>query len=364
MNRELSRLYKSILSNIRDLYLEANPRPWIVGFSGGKDSTLVLQLTLEMLQRLAPDQRKRKVFIVSNDTLVESPVYHDYLLDILEEIKHGIENLDLPVQVLVTKPEVHETFWVNLIGKGYPAPNRNFRWCTDRLKVRPTTKTIKSVISKSGEVILLLGVRHDESITRSNTIKKYTNNKDFLALQRHSKVADCFIYRPIIDVTLEQVWSLLTSLRPPWGGNHNDLCTIYRNASAGNTAYIEPTEEVDNPVENMARFGCWTCTVVKQDKSLESLVENGHDQLKPLLTFREFISSLSETPEYRSKTRRNGQSGLGPFTYEARKILLSKLLETQAVVGFQLVSEHEINLIQEQWAQDKFDDVRRKFSVR
>ena len=60
--------------DILDEYKQPHSYPWVVGYSGGKDSTLVLQLVFEMLLDLAPSDRKREVHIVANDTLVESPL--------------------------------------------------------------------------------------------------------------------------------------------------------------------------------------------------------------------------------------------------------------------------------------------------
>ena len=64
----------AILAELRDEYQRHHAYPWVVAFSGGKDSTLVLQLVFEMLLDLPPSGRRRSVFVVSNDTLVESPL--------------------------------------------------------------------------------------------------------------------------------------------------------------------------------------------------------------------------------------------------------------------------------------------------
>ena len=64
----------AIRADLRDEYLQPHGFPWIVGFSGGKDSTVVAHLVFDLLLSLAPDDRRRPVHIVSNDTLVESPL--------------------------------------------------------------------------------------------------------------------------------------------------------------------------------------------------------------------------------------------------------------------------------------------------
>lgn len=148
---------------MRDEYLQPHDFPWIVGFSGGKDSTLVAHLVFEMLLSLPPDDRRRPVHIVSNDTLVESPLVMGHISSVQAEIAAAARAWNLPVKVVTTQPSPDATFWVNLIGRGYPSPNRTFRWCTDRMKILPTSRYIREQVASSGEVILLLGVRRDES---------------------------------------------------------------------------------------------------------------------------------------------------------------------------------------------------------
>ena len=158
---------------LRDEYRTDHADPWIVGFSGGKDSTLLLHLVVELLLSLPPDRRRRPVHVLSNDTRVESPVYQAHVDDVLARIKAGVDALDVPVDVVRTGPEVSASFWFNLLGKGYPAPNRNFRWCTDRMKIQPTSRFIRSLAPTSGEVVLLLVVRLAKSHVNARRMKGY-----------------------------------------------------------------------------------------------------------------------------------------------------------------------------------------------
>ena len=79
-------LFDSVRSELLDEYRQSHAAPWIVGYSGGKDSTLVAHLVFEMLMALPPSQRSRPVHIVSNDTLVESPLVVRHLAASLREI--------------------------------------------------------------------------------------------------------------------------------------------------------------------------------------------------------------------------------------------------------------------------------------
>src|SRR5690606_34643324 len=109
--------YSSLIEDIREEYLSTQQNhPWIIGFSGGKDSTLVAQAVFAALMDISPSRLTRKVHVVSNDTLVESPLVVAHLLQSLREIKDGACIHDLPVTVAVTTPDDAQTFWVLLIG--------------------------------------------------------------------------------------------------------------------------------------------------------------------------------------------------------------------------------------------------------
>ncbi len=194
-----------IQSEIRDEYLQPHSYPWIIGYSGGKDSTLVTHLVFNVLLSLPRSQRKREVHIVSNDTLVESPLVIKHIVDSLEQIREAADTLRLPVRTEITRPALSQTFWVNLIGRGYPSPNRTFRWCTDRMKILPTSAYIKARTDEAERVILLLGVRRSESATRAASVKRYDNGE---RLNRHNDLAGCLVFRPIVElVRRRMIWN-------------------------------------------------------------------------------------------------------------------------------------------------------------
>ena len=164
-------------------YAETSERPWIIGFSGGKDSTVMLTLVWIALERIRnefpqPYQLKRPVHVVCNDTMVENPIISTYVEDVLAKIEISAREQGLPIFVKKTTPKLEETFWFNLIGKGYPVPNNTFRWCTDRLKIRPTASFLHEQIDEKGEAIVLIGTRYDESKSRERSMRKHENKCD------------------------------------------------------------------------------------------------------------------------------------------------------------------------------------------
>ena len=267
--------------DIREEYLAANQDPWIIGYSGGKDSTLLAQLVFEMLLDLAPGDRIRPVHLLCNDTLVESPILMAYIDRMLARLQTAAESLHLPITVVKTTPDPDQTFWVNLIGRGYPAPTRMFRWCTDRMKIAPTSNYIRTQVSKSGEVVLLLGVRRAESANRAVTMNRHKNVAGS-RLNPHDDMTGCMVFRPIMDMTTEDVWLLLLQRTPPWGGSHRELVTLYKNAQGGECPLVIDKSQAPSCGTSSSRFGCWTCTVVEKDRSMESFIDAGHENMSAL----------------------------------------------------------------------------------
>lgn len=357
-DRNLDETVRAIAAELLEEYqCPFHTHPWIIGFSGGKDSTLVTQLVIEMLLRLAPWDRRRSVHIVANDTLVESPIVMGNLLKILDKLRSAVETLRVPVTVATTKPPVDQTFFVNCIGRGYRPPTRNFRWCTDRMKIQPTSEYIRRQVAASGSVILLLGVRSAESGLRASNILQTTANRQ--RLWPHPVIPNCLMYRPIVDLTDHEVWQRLLLRPAPWGGRHRDLIELYRGAQGAECPTV--IEGADRPPAcgaSSPRFGCWTCTVVKRDRSMEALVDHGFEQYAPLVEFRIWLADLAEDMTRRLPRQRppifrpNGSLIAGKFTIPARMEIFDRLLKVQEQVGFELISLEERDLIRKLWCEE------------
>ena len=360
VERPVKELWREVVQHVKDEYLSTDQNyPWIVGFSGGKDSTVVAQAVFDALLATAPSARTREVHIVSNDTLVESPLVIAHLKKSLKDIENAANSLGLPIKVAITRPELDKTFWTLLIGKGYPSPNSMMRWCTDRLKILPTSTYIKEYISRCGAAIVVLGVRRSESTRRAQTVDKYTNI-DNTNLNEHSSISGAFVFRPIVDLSTDDVWEVLGSFPAPWGGDHSSLIQLYRDADGGECPVVLSKDEAPGCGTASSRFGCWTCTVVEKDKSLQGFIDSGKDIYKPLVAFRNWLVGIRNDPSKRSAVRRNGrltfdQSGKhipGPFTVQARKEILERLLITQEEFGGELISQEEIDLIHKIWSDE------------
>jgi len=338
------------------LYDENSTRPWIIGFSGGKDSTMLLQVVWNALKKVEPALLTRKIYVVCNDTLVENPRIVRFINITLDKIRKEANLNSFPIIVEQTTPKLEDSFWVRLIGLGYPAPNRFYRWCTERLKINPTTRLITEKIGENGEAILLLGTRSAESSNRAASIKKFEVKGK--RLRKHS-LPNAYVYAPLKDVTTNELWQYLNQVSPPWGGSHKELVTLYRNANAGDCPLVIDTT---TPSCGHSRFGCWTCTVVNRDKSMEGLIENGEEWMQPLVEIRNFLVETRDNPEiWREKRRRTGEikeNIWGPYKFETRVEILRRILKAQKLIqeteGVELITHQEMVLIQYYWFRDNY----------
>jgi len=281
-----------------------------------------------------------------------------YLQCVQDRLREATGHLGLPVEVRTTRPDPEQTFWVLLIGRGYPSPNQNMRWCTDRLKILPTSRYILDHVSRHSAAILVLGVRKDESQTRRASTERHRNLADS-NLTAHSSLPGALIYRPIVDLTTDEVWEILAENPPPWGGTHSDLIQLYRDAEGGECPVVLSKDEAPGCGTNSSRFGCWTCTVVEKDKSLQGFVDAGRHRYQPLVEFRNWLREIRNDPQYRSVERRNGQVQFkdgrhipGPFTIQARRMILDRLLKVQRAFGDPLITTEEIDLIHSLWTNE------------
>lgn len=369
VNKNAASALESLYQEVRDLYL-ADKRPWVLGFSGGKDSTCALQVVWTALAALPASLRTKPVYVISSDTLVETPVIVNYIDETLNRIEHTAIAQDMPFRSHKVVPKIDRSFWVNMIGRGYPAPSRRFRWCTERLKIEPANEFILDRVAEFGEVIMLLGVRSSESATRAQVISFHSIKGS--PLSRHSSLPNAFVYAPIVSFSTDDVWTYLLQNPSPWGNDNRDLVAMYRNAQAGECPLVVDTT---TPSCGNSRFGCWVCTVVTRDKSMEAMIDSGQDWLEPLLVYRDMLAATQDPEkkrEVRDFRRRTGQVTFkkdsdqlipGPYKLEFCKELLEKLLRTQLEVqkeappgeSTQIIHEAELHAIRQIWRQERGD---------
>jgi len=355
---------EELIDEIKYVY-QSDERPWVIGYSGGKDSTTVVELVYKMLLQLPEEDRKKDVHIVSSDTMIENPIIKIYLSKMNEMLGQAAKRDKLPLYSCMVTPPANNSFWANIIGRGFPTPRMNgtFRWCTDRLKINPSGAFIQGLIKEKGkEVVVLLGVRKDESISRKRRIEgREIANR---LLNRHETITDAFVYNPIVELTTDDVWDVLLKLdggNTPWGSDNGELVQLYAGADSGECPFAGiSTGDGQKQSCGNSRFGCWVCTVIKEDKSLNGFIRSGHRELIPLAEFRRWLMDQRDIPENRDTKRRNGtvyttkngEKGFGPFTWEARQMILRELIRTQIKMDYELITVDELKAIDEIWDEE------------
>lgn len=306
---------------------------WIVTFSGGKDSTAVAVLALETALKL--QRRVERIDIIYSDTGIEIPVINSYALQFFDYLKCASRVQGLPVHRHIARPRLEESFWVCLLGKGYPPPHQRFRWCTRRLKIEPVEDALWHFI-KPDKTVILTGVRFGESRTRDtglySSCKRGGECGQGLWFHYSSRLHVGYL-APIVEWQECDVWDFLNFYAPSLG---------------------YPTAQLEGHVYNgrETRFGCWMCTVVKQDKTMERITALPQwSHLRPLVEFRQRVKDLTGLRE--SRVLRPDRNP-GRLSLATRKKLLSELLSLQATMRMTVISPEEVALIKKLWQDPRY----------
>ena len=302
--------------------------PWVLGFSGGKDSTAALSLLVSAINEGA---KIRKLYVVYADTLLEQPILHKETIGALKSLK-VVPNAT-PV---VLTPKEGEDYISMVLDRGYPVASWYFRWCVDRLKIRPVRRFMK----KLGPAVRVLAVRSDESASRQRTT--LVDGERPAIIDGKSPTV-----RPIITWTEADVVQYLKTHRR-WDGRTFDyLIGLYgyeiNDACAPNTFCLKGarpplTLTKGNPLTQVpfsthenataytsVRFGCWLCTVVQRNKMpISPALESARERLRQIsddMTNREFVNG---------KPRKLNQKGRA----EVAKVLLDALEREPEAFGY------------------------------
>lgn len=376
---ELIKDIEKLTQEIQELYC-LDEIPWVVGYSGGKDSTAVLQLIWNAIAALPVKKRTKKIYVITTDTRVENPYVSAWVKQSLKNIERTAQKQKMPIEPHLLQPDFQETYWVGLIGKGYPAPRLKFRWCTGRLKIEPSNLFIRNVVRTNGEVILILGIRKAESLNRAKTMKKLEEKRVRERLSPNANLLNSLVYSPIEDWRTDEVWLYLMQWENPWEHSNKDLLAMYRGATEDNECPL--VVDTSTPSCGSSRFGCWVCTLVDSDKSMSAMIQNDEEKewLQPLVDLRKELDIFDrDKRDFRRiwgtvqlfERKVDGEVSVepipGPYKKEWRDTLLRKLLEAQTKIretapenmrDITLISLEELSEIRRIWLEEKheFDD--------
>jgi 3'-phosphoadenosine 5'-phosphosulfate sulfotransferase (PAPS reductase)/FAD synthetase len=223
----MTSIIENTYNKLLELYKAYNPHEWLwlVSYSGGKDSTALLLLTLKLAH-----EKAFKVSIVYNDCGGDLPAIRALVFDVLDFIKQHSSLKSVVKEVFITRPE--RSFFDYLLTK-YSPPRWNFRWCCKRLKEYPFKRLVRELV-KNYRVLNLVGNRAEEARWRKWFIKRVSENLVYAT--------------PLSDLKQEEVWLFLREvsreLHMEWV--YQKLWKIYKEGT-------------------IRRSGCWFCTLMGLD---------------------------------------------------------------------------------------------------
>jgi DNA sulfur modification protein DndC len=304
-------------------------RHWAIAWSGGKDSTTIATLTLQLISTgQIPKPESLTVFFA--DTRMElTPLW------ISAQVLMG-QMRERGVTVQVVMAPLDKRFLVYILGRGVPPPSNTFRWCTGHIKVQPMHDALQLLHAQLGAKILMItGVRQGESAVRDGRISMSCSKDGSECGQGWYQTGlptdICSTLAPILHWRVCLVWDWLKVYAPSakYGAWHT---TMVADAYGGDEA-----EEIN------ARTGCIGCPLASKDKALDTIIKMPYwSYLAPLKGLKVIYREMRK-PAYRlrkpgGEARKDGslsknQQRMGPLTLQARTDFFHQILTIQTHVN-------------------------------
>jgi len=355
-----------------------------VSFSGGKDSSVVMALTLNAaLKAVQAGHNIQPIHVSNSDTGIENPVVHAHVCTELDKVKLFCDTHGIEVNIQIAKPHLSSSWAFRHIGSGklvtYPmsgSKSKNgkgqSRDCSVMFKVQPLTRLsnqiVKDVRSKGLTLVTLLGTRFDESSTRADnmTDRGESDTQIWQGANGHNYLS------PIANWTTQDVWGLLTAVLERKVKSYSDFenCFKVYEDAVGTTCAVDADMALGKTANSRgcgARHGCSLCTVVS-DKSMANMIENDKEYafMRGLNDLQQYLLNTQWDWSLRSwvgRTINNGYVTLGPDTYSAEMVenLLKfaltidvKELQASEALGiaprFQLIDMEMLIAIDAEWS--------------
>ena len=205
----------------------------VATFSGGKDSTALAFTLLNAFEKSR--YKPEKVWLVYVDTLVEPPPLLRTAQKSLAMFQSLSARVGSPIETVILTPELKDRFWVLLIGKGYPPPSVRFRWCSDRLKIRPVKDFLRQVYREIGEFpIVLTGVREQEGSNRKKNLSKRINSGKWM---NYEGLKGCLVYAPLLHLNDAEVWDYIGYNEEKWHWSYLPVAQPYLQEYPNRVSY-------------------------------------------------------------------------------------------------------------------------------
>lgn len=307
-------------------------RHWVIAWSGGKDSTMVLTVIIHLLKAGKIDPPD-SLTVLYADTRMELPplaISAQYIMNQIRNItdfpcRLGVESVCAPID---------KRFFVYMLGRGVPPPNnKTLRWCTVALKVAPMQHRVEDLFHEVGEKPLMItGVRRGESAARDGRIA--------ISCSKDNSECGQGWYQA------EMPEGLVSTLAP---ADHWRVCNVWdwlafyapnHEYGGWDTSLLAEAYGGDQAVENQARTGCNGCPLTDKDTALDGVLRlypESWGHLKPLYKLRPIYREMRRA-RYRlrqsGEKKKNGSysanpNRMGPLYISARRYFLSRIISVQ-----------------------------------
>lgn len=294
--------------------------PLSVSYSGGKDSSVVLILTLLAYQDVVERRRATDpgryilpLHVVTASTGIENPVIEAYLQGQLAQLAGYALRKELDVRIRVARPSLASTWQVGVIG-GRRLPTflqSATRDCTIDFKIRPMQRLLREIKGELvGEVracggkledladqlarngfVAVIGTRFEESAMRARRMAARGDAAgEITVLENGDRTL------PIIaSFTTDDVWEVLAYAGqgeehplPAFAQDFDETRDVYRDAT-GECPVVASMKQ--RSAACGARFGCALCvTSGGSDKSMQTMIaQPKYAYLDPLNQIRNHL---------------------------------------------------------------------------
>lgn len=274
-------------------------QPLVVAFSGGKDSSVCLNLALQAALKLLRESKHVPTIVIANsDTRMESPEIHQHVHREIPKAKKFAKEAGIKLKVVISSPAVADEFWVRVVaGQKLPSFPGMKHDCTSDLKITPAQRARRKILKHLGEAegtaCTVVGTRYDESVIRAANMKIRGESADRPWLNEDGEL----VISPIAYWTTDDVWEYLSLARGKAIDSYSDFDETFRiYADAGGTSCAIVSDMVTSGIKSArpcgARTGCWSCTPIGDtDKSLQAMLDSDprYEYMRGLNDLRNFL---------------------------------------------------------------------------
>ena len=372
LSKDIKQAERLAIDAIKHYYLN-DPRPFGFGFSGGKDSTVAVDLGVKALMEIPEELRTKQVYVQFSDTGREMGNSIEAINRALNRLELFAINNNLPIVIKRVHPIKTETFLVLFLGKGYQLYEQ--RWCTDRLKIRPQVKLLKELSQKHSDgIIAVVGTRAEESAERKNRLA----DREIDGMLKTHDTAKWNLLAPIEDWSTNDIWAYIYSTKSEWV-NADELDSMYEDASDDGDeckTMLEGTAGEVAGCGKSARYGCDLCPkVYSKDKALHNLAKK-YTYMEKIEVYRNWL--MEEALGWKNRrvyrndnqgrklynregknSHRVGMAMPSGYTIEFRKEALKRLWimseEIKEEKGSPFITYDELVEIQKIWIKEEGD---------